>query len=344
MSETSGRFYTMVTKHWPRIAAGVVLTLGFIELVAGGLTANSSVEFYLMAWAGATGGLWFLFEKAERALSVETRRTVAERLQQADFRTAIQSLPDNFALLFDRVFGERHLTKHCFLRSCVASIASVAVLLAVALALDLAFGFGADLSGELFPVQDGDMRALGVLAFTLLTLGAINVVPDYLSLLETRWAINLMRRSGRILPALIVDAVLTTIISAGAVAIGMLGVLALFEAASRIDPSILTDATLETEAAFLLSEPAPIAVAVRGAVTFSQPIAIAFYSAFFTSAWLWLYAASVPVARLLLGLNSGVGFLLRVTDVERQPFRSLGFVAVVVTSIVFAAGVPFVLL
>jgi hypothetical protein len=27
-------------------------------------------------------------------------------------------------------------------------------------------------------------------------------------------------------------------------------------------------------------------------------------------------------------MNNGVGFLLRVTDVERQPFRSMGFVSV----------------
>ena len=51
---------------------------------------------------------------------------------------------------------------------------------------------------------------------------------------------------------------------------------------------------------------------------------IAFYSAFFTSVWLWLYAGSVMASRLLLSMNSGVGFLLRVTDVEKQPFRSDG--------------------
>ena len=27
-------------------------------------------------------------------------------------------------------------------------------------------------------------------------------------------------------------------------------------------------------------------------------------------------------------MNNGVGFLLRVTDVEKQPFRSMGFVSV----------------
>ena len=67
-------------------------------------------------------------------------------------------------------------------------------------------------------------------------------------------------------------------------------------------------------------------------------------STFFTSVWLWLYAASVLLARILLRMNSGVGFLLRVTDVERQPFRSMGFVSVIITSVIFALGLPLMLL
>ncbi len=59
--------------------------------------------------------------------------------------------------------------------------------------------------------------------------------------------------------------------------------------------------------------------------------------------WLWLYAASVPLSNILLRMNSGVGFLLRVTDVERQPFRSIGFVSVIIVSGLFALGLPWVL-
>ena len=34
----------------------------------------------------------------------------------------------------------------------------------------------------------------------------------------------------------------------------------------------------------------------------------------------------------------------RVTDVERQPFRSMGFVSVIIVSVLFALGLPLVLL
>jgi hypothetical protein len=34
--------------------------------------------------------------------------------------------------------------------------------------------------------------------------------------------------------------------------------------------------------------------------------------------------------------------LLRVTDVERQPFRWMGFVSVIIVSVLFALGLPLV--
>ena len=43
-------------------------------------------------------------------------------------------------------------------------------------------------------------------------------------------------------------------------------------------------------------------------------------------------------------MNSGVRFLLRVTDVERHPFRSMGFVSVIIVSVLFTLGLSLVLL
>ena len=43
-------------------------------------------------------------------------------------------------------------------------------------------------------------------------------------------------------------------------------------------------------------------------------------------------------------MNSGVGFLFRVTDVDRQPFRSISFVSDIIVSVLFALGLPLVLL
>ena len=74
------------------------------------------------------------------------------------------------------------------------------------------------------------------------------------------------------------------------------------------------------------------------------PFGVFFYSAFLTSVWLWLYAVSVVLARSLVRAGRGVGFLLKLTDVENHPFRSMGFTSVVLVSLMFLAGLPFVLL
>ena len=68
-----------------------------------------------------------------------------------------------------------------------------------------------------------------------------------------------------------------------------------------------------------------------------------FYTAFFTSVWLWLYGASVLVSRALVKVNAGVGFLLNLTDVEEHPLRALGFVSILLVSVVFLAFLPVVL-
>jgi len=73
------------------------------------------------------------------------------------------------------------------------------------------------------------------------------------------------------------------------------------------------------------------------------PFGLFFYSAFLTSVWLWLYVAAVILSRFLLRMNNGVGFLLRASDVEQQPFRSMGFVSVIIVSGLFALGLPLVL-
>ena len=77
----SGTVYRTVTRYWPRIAVGLVAIAALAEWVVGGLTADTSVELYLMAWAGVTSGLWFLSDTAEKTLSEESRTQVVRALR-----------------------------------------------------------------------------------------------------------------------------------------------------------------------------------------------------------------------------------------------------------------------
>ena len=144
----------------------------------------------------------------------------------------------------------------------------------------------------------------------------VNLIPDYFSLLETRWMMRFAASSNWFLLALLLDFLATTFI---AFAVWVPIMLGFFLVAGETATQSMGD--------------------LLGLVTI-----VGFFSTFFTSIWLWLYVLSIPVSRVLLRMNSGVGFLLRVTDVERQPFRSIGFVSVIIVSVLFALGLPLVLL
>jgi hypothetical protein len=338
-SEPSGRLYSAVTKHWPRIAGGLVVVLGLVELVAGGLTADSGVEFYLMAWAGTTGGVWFLFEKAEKALSEESREKVVVWMGARDVAAVIDSIPSQFAMLFDRVFGSRHLSRRCFLRSCLASGFTSLVL----------FGGWVALHPYVLEVSTVPPLLLGIVPW----LGLSNLLPDYLSLWQTRFFVTHAVSHGRLKRVLVTDFLVTTLIAYLGVYLALRYALPLgrslgWEGLTIGWESFLGLATLSGDLAPRVDDlrltfefPGP-----SGGFedTPGAPFGLFFYASFLTSAWLWLYALSVPLSRVLLRMNSGVGFLLRVTDVERQPFRSMGFVSVIIVSVLFALGLPLVLL
>lgn len=389
----SGRIYRVVTRYWSRIAVALVFLVGAAEWIIEGLTTGGALETYVFAWAAITGSLWFLFEKAEDALSEETREQVAGWLAHTDFRGRLESIPAQFAVLFDRIFGEKHWSRKCFYRSMLASVLAATLVYFVVgagptpdggsnqmWAWDGGNGFiGLVLRSyeraesrrafyrrmyspemiaagfercrvqaedpvevpwrdEPYPTLKDceDSRAFAmrtaanidpdtirspyqpgvVLQFTawFMLLGLIlNALPDYLSLLETRWLIGRMKR-GRVMPFLVADVLATSAIQLAVIWLIMVGL-------------------GMNRAGF------PWGV-ISGKYGMLSPF---FFSAFFTSVWLWIYALTALVAQALLRVGRGAGFLLRITDVKERPFRSMGFTAVVLVSVGFLVGLPFVL-
>ena len=321
------RLYSVVGNYWPRIAGALVVLIGLAEVVVGGLTADSGLELYVFAWATTTGSLWFLFEKAETTISDSTRHRISKSLGHADLKSAFEAIPHQFATLFDKVFGEKHFARRCFYLSGLASLLASGIVLAVFLAT----GFGGwsttrvipwspDLQDPGYPLkihriwpEGHGVSSSNVVSF-LASAVYFNLVPDYLSLLETRWVIRRMEKGNGLLKGIAIDLVATT-------AISMASVLLILAVTGWPD-----------------GPTGPLDV-VTGRSEFSP----FFYTAFFTSVWLWLYGASVLVSRALVKVNAGVGFLLNLTDVEEHPLRALGFVSILLVSVVFLAFLPVVL-
>ncbi len=82
------------------------------QLVAGGVLA---------------GIVWKFFERVEAVLNEDTKLEIAVWLLGVKTAEKVQGWPDTFARVFDRVFGTKHLSWKCFLRSCLASF-SVALI------------------------------------------------------------------------------------------------------------------------------------------------------------------------------------------------------------------------
>ncbi|MEM9320922.1 MAG: tetratricopeptide repeat protein [Pseudomonadota bacterium] len=190
----------------------------------------------------------------------------------------------SFTALFDAVFGENHLSLKCFLRSAIASLLAVVLIWAL-------MGWGGTYEARL----EGGDDLIRLLSLALI----INIIADYVSLLETRWLLGWLstrRPFGIQILALIAD----ILISAAIIWIAIWGI----TTALRIE----NDTLAETLGVF-------------------SPFSILFYSTFLTSLWSWAFIASTWTLRLVAGL--------RLPEWSQLPNAPLRFLGLIIGSAVF---------
>lgn len=286
------------------------------------MSSGFGVVAYLGAWLTTIGGVWFLFEKADETLSAEIRSSAAEWLTSSSRRAPLQRWPGQFVVLFDRLFGERHLTLRCFRRSAVASLCTVWLVTLV------------------WAVWHPPANVLsGVLLFVAVTFIGIlfNLIPDYLSLLETRWVLSKLAGSRRTLPLLLADFILTGIIG--------ISVYVLFYPGARSGLAGVTNMVWDTvRLRTIMAIGPPTSAQVLSSVSYAMPMGVFFYATYFTSAWVWLFAVAGGAVRAILAVEGAAAFLWRFTDVKEKPFRSLGLVAVLLVTATFVLAAPLVFL
>ncbi len=190
-----------------------------------------------------------------------------------------------FTALFDAVFGARHFSWRCFARSAFASLVAVAF---IWLLMGQAGAIGLRIRAEL---------SLGALLAIAL---AVNVVADYVSLLETRLLLGRLHRWHG-WPLQLAVLALDLVISALIIWLAIAAYLA----------SPLHRGEVESFAEIL--------------GVFSI-FSVFFYSTFLTSVWTWAYILSTWLMRLIRRLELDVWL-----DVERQPIRVLAGVLGLVT-------------
>ncbi|MCI0483426.1 MAG: hypothetical protein L0Y78_02465 [candidate division NC10 bacterium] len=271
---------------------------------------------YVTSWAAVTGGVWALFERAETVASPETKAVISRWLRNLDPAGTVSSWPATFAAVFDHVFGEHHLSWRCFGRSCVVSLLSVAILLAV---------WGALRPAEFLAfIKTDNPRATQGFFFGFVIL---NLIPDYLSLLESRYVLRWMVRAHstfRILAFLALDLVAT-------VAIAVVSLVCFRGLIVLIDPPGIRMLPLSEGLSRYLRSASILSVAASG---FVSP-GVSFYSTLFTSVWVWLYALSGAAVRVSEHMGIGLNRMRGLLDIENKPLRCLGFVSIIFVTLVY---------
>lgn len=188
-----------------------------------------------------------------------------------------------FCKLFDAVFGEKHFSLKCFLRSSLASIASVIVIF---LLFDSVLGVLGTRTVEAIDFWD------------VVIVGAVlNIVPDYLSLIETRYIIGKIHSIKKITSQLII--LFLDILFTG----------------------IIISIIIVLYTSFLLSESVSIAELMG---IFSR-YSLFFYSTFFTSVLVWIYLTSTWFMRIFSRTP-----IFDILNTEKEPIHVSAFVGSVV--------------
>jgi hypothetical protein len=283
---------------------------------------STSTQFALLtiSWALMARGLWKLAERADSRVSPEGKRRTRDWLRASGDGSS-QAMADSFAQAFDAVFSNKCLSWTCFRRSVAASFFFTAILCVLWVATHpVLAGFGSDISG---------FQAITTVVVVMLALSS---VPDYVSLLKTRFVVAALRRSRN--PFTTVMLVVAD--AAGSAALGTLAIYALAVIGAREHFSELTLVDLLRD---LLDSNLDL-VGLGGA---TLPLDLWFYATFLTSLWLWLFVLSKHIVRASDSHLAG-STLRRWFDVDRQPFLALGAGSILIVTIACFVVVPFVML
>lgn len=288
------------------------------------------------AAASLCGVLYAMGIGGDRILTREGKDRIADWLRRRDPGRSVNQWADTFASLFDRVFGSRHLSFNCFMRCSVASVASV-LLLALFWFLTIPehteLGFEMDSTLRLptwasiaveFRIEThlGDRILRYPLLTMLLYLFIVNLIPDYLSLLQTRAAIRFLQRSSSAIRTVLV-------LVADVIATAAIYFFAIF-------PMMWISLSITGR-----EEPDVVAMAVRnfwqGASllfgndwAFQTQQGVYLYSSYFTSVGLWLYAVSGWLMRLAHGVDSLRELAAQYLNLDDHPLTCLASCMIVV--------------
>lgn len=269
-----------------------------------------------------------LFKSFEEQLSPELKIQIWFWLGglTPNIEGTVQSWPNTVAALFDRIFGKKHLSWVCFWRSCLVSYSVLAVMICIALLVNV--GEQHQYFGN--SPQFGNIR--NTLYIVIILALATNAIPDYLSLLVTRFLLNTMRGTTMRIAwlALLLVHFVGIIVLSFFLSHTLLSLC--FLALGRGYYVLPAGSLIYTTPP---SRHIPSFGEVIGALSTLHTIDSSWnllyvYPALVTSVWLWLFLVSGLLLKAARFFDSGFLRLKRCLDIEHQPLQAIGLVAGVI--------------
>jgi hypothetical protein len=264
-------------------------------------------------------GVQKFFEEIEKKLNVRTTKEIAAWLLDLRPTKTIQSWHSTFPKIFNRAFGEKHLSWKCFRRSCV--ITAVATFVAMV-------GF------ELFWPKhflNNDQMFTEARFFALVYFASIfgSTLFDYISLWKTRYLINLSQRLRQVTPDLLflmIDIITTFALATCAVFVGST---ILTWSLHAIHAYNLTPISIETAISNIWNYILPVLgtpwnMPWQARWTF---IMSWYLPAFFGRLWLLAYVGSGLLLKVARRFDIGFRWFNRHFDVKNHPLQCIGLVA-----------------
>jgi len=265
------------------------------------------IAAFLVSWLSMTAGIWALFERAETVITDSTKATISRWLLALSI-DANDKMAKTFPLLMERLYGAKLVSLRSFAISTAISCFSVVICTSLWAALHPQEGFA-------FLMSDGWIIGIGALFFAALI---VNALPDYISLIQSRLILRRLEKTNTSVATIglvALDFALTTTIIVGTVA--LFGTI-------LIDFSV-QDTVKEIRAGFNLT------------TTPNETVSwgVFFYTTYTTSAWLWIYIVTGVGIRVLVRSSRILAVLQHSLDFKKKPVRALGFVSMIVVTLIY---------
>ncbi len=266
------------------------------------------------------------FEWVDGGLSGESRTKLSLWLKSVPGVEQIDAWASIFPGLIDRVFGKKALSLKFFLRSCIASIAAVAITETLTIAL----------LGKQPSTTNFELIGFKTLAYYLWLAIPINCIPDYFSLLFSRFIVRRMARRPtpvRVFALLMLDSAVSLVIPVAS--IGMIApYLKIFGLLGAVE---VYAHSVREEIHLFLTTSAMWVHALLQPYYWGPILRLYLFASMFTSVWVWLYVAGSATIRVLHSARSLWARFLPFLSIEDRPMQAIGRVAGVLAALVYVA-------